>query len=250
MTRRKNRRISGDLAVDITPQESRFKIRPNDLKTISPLTKNQRDFFYAFEEDENIALMLHGVAGSGKTFIAMYNAFFDILHRNTPQKKIIVIRSAVPSREIGHLPGNEKEKSEVYMMPYKEICQELFPRFGEKAFTKLHEQGYIDFMITSHIRGLTLDNAIIIIDEVQNCNYMELNTIMTRIGKNSRLVVCGDFRQTDLNKKNDTSGLPKFFKIVERMPGFMKIEFGIEDIVRSDIVREWILASLEVEEMS
>lgn len=223
-------------------------IKKEDLKYIEPLTHNQQEFFNFYRKG-NKAILLHGVAGTGKTYIALYNAFKEILEDNSTYQKVIIVRSAVPSRDIGFLPGNEKEKTEVYSIPYQEICSELFPRQGALTFKKLCEQGLVDFMITSYVRGLTLDNAIVIVDEAQNMNDMELNSIMTRIGKNSKIIFCGDFRQTDLSKRSDMSGLKKFMEIAKHMPTFRRIEFDVDDIVRSSLVREYILARMAMEDM-
>ena len=229
-------------------EESRHKIKFSDLKQIYPLTHNQEQFFNLYRKGHN-AFLLHGVAGTGKTYIAMYNALYEILQNNTTYKKIIIVRSAVPSRDIGHLPGNEKEKTEVYVQPYREIATELLPKYGEKAFTKLKEQNLIDFMVTSYVRGLTLDNAIVIVDEAQNMTAHELDSIITRIGNNSKIIFCGDFRQTDLTKKHDVSGLNKFIGIIRHMPIFKFVEFEIEDIVRSSMVKEYIIARMHYEDI-
>lgn len=228
--------------------ESKHKVKHSDLKQIFPLTHNQETFFNLYRKGSN-AIMLHGVAGTGKTYIALYNAFQEILLPGSLQKKVVIVRSAVPSRDIGHLPGNEKEKTEVYVQPYREIASELFPRFGPNAFTKLKEQGYVDFMVTSYVRGLTLDNCIVIVDECQNMTDMELNSIMTRVGQNTKIVFCGDFRQTDLSKKHDCSGLNKFIGTISHMPSFRTVEFEVEDIVRSKLVKEYIIARMQYEDM-
>lgn len=237
-----------DTMISLENFESKHKIKSADLKEVYPLTKNQEIFFTTYRKG-NKALLLHGVAGTGKTYIALYNALEEILQANSNYKKVIVVRSAVPSRDIGHLPGNEKEKTEVYIQPYYEIATELFPRFGEKAFSKLREQSLIDFMVTSYVRGLTLDNSIVIVDECQNMTDMELNSIMTRVGQNSKIIFCGDFRQTDLNKKHDMSGLKKFIGITQHMTMFRHIEFDVEDIVRSALVKEYIIARLQYEDL-
>jgi predicted ribonuclease YlaK len=192
-------------------------------------------------------MVLHGCAGTGKTFIALYKALEEVLNREGFYKKVIIVRSAVPSRDIGHLPGDEKDKSEVYMAPYVNMCEELFPT-KQQSFQRLVEQKHLDFMITSFVRGITLDNAIVIVDECQNMNDMELNSIMTRIGTNSKIIFCGDFRQTDLYKRGDMSGLQKFMVIAESMPSFQTFEFDIDDIVRSDLVREYLLARMKYED--
>ena len=228
-------------------QESKHKVKLADLKEVWSLTENQEKFFNYYRKGHT-ALLCHGVAGTGKTYIAMHSAFKEILE-NSMYKKVIIVRSAVPSRDIGFLPGNEKEKVEVYSQPYQEICADLFPRFGERAYNKLKEQNLVHFMVTSYVRGLTLDNAIVIVDEAQNMNDMELNSIMTRIGKNTKVIFCGDFRQTDLQKRNDMSGLKKFMAIANHMPSFRHVEFEVDDIVRGPLVKEYIVARLACEEM-
>lgn len=190
-------------------------------------------------------MMLHGAAGTGKTFIAMYKALEEVMDKGNPYQKVVLVRSVVPSRDIGHLPGDEKEKTDVYLAPYKATCQQLFNT--DQAYERLVEQKNIEFMITSFVRGITIDNAVIIVDECQNMNFQELSSIMTRVGENTKIIFCGDFKQTDLCKKNDQSGLRDFVEIIKHMPSFRSIEFEIEDIVRSDLVREFIVANLHIQ---
>jgi len=223
---------------------NKLKIKQEDLKEITPLTINQNKFFDLYRNAQ--ILLLHGVAGSGKTYIALYKALEEVLNRTSTYKKVVVVRSAVPSREIGHLPGDEKEKAEVYQRPYEEICEDLFAR--KDAFSRLQEQNSINFMITSFVRGITLDDSIIIVDECQNMSDMELNSIITRVGNRSKIIFCGDFRQTDLYKKNDLSGLKKFMVILDMMPSARTIEFQVNDIVRSSLVKEYIIARMNYEE--
>lgn len=232
-----------------TEKEIKCKVKPSDLKDVKPLTQNQEAFFNYYNSGHS-ALLLHGVAGSGKTYIAIYSALKEILERKTPFRKLIIVRSAVPSRDIGHLPGDEKEKSEVYMIPYIDICASLLPRFGEQAWSRLVEQKSIEFMITSHVRGLTLDNAIVIVDEAQNMTDMELNSVMTRAGNDTKMIFCGDFRQTDLSRSHDMSGLKKFVSIVEHMNSFRVVEFDVSDIVRSALCKEYIIARMQYEDLT
>lgn len=189
--------------------------------------------------------MLHGAAGTGKTFIAMYKALEEVMGNRSTYDKVVIVRSVVPSREIGHLPGDEKEKTDVYLAPYKAICKDLFNT--DQAYERLVEQKNIEFLITSFVRGITIDKAIIVVDECQNMNFQELSSIITRVGEGSRILFCGDFKQTDLNKKHDQSGLKDFVQIINRMPSFRNIEFDVEDIVRSNLVKEFIVANLHFE---
>jgi phosphate starvation-inducible protein PhoH len=204
-----------------------------DLQEIEPLTKNQ---VIAFESNKN--LMLHGVAGTGKTFISCYLAFDDMV--KNIYERLVIIRSAVPTRDIGFLPGNEKEKASVYEEPYKDICIELFQR-GD-AYEILKTKGLVHFMTTSFIRGVTLRNATIMIDECQNMTFHELDSIITRIGQGCRVIFCGDFRQADLQR----NGLKDFVRILKAMEEFEFVDFEIKDIVRSEFVKQYIIAKTDL----
>lgn len=208
------------------------------LNEIEPLTQNQ---VRAFESSKN--LVMHGVAGTGKTYISMYLAFDD-MHKGLYEKTVL-IRSAVSTRDIGFLPGTHKEKAEVYEEVYKDVCIELFNR-GD-AYELLKKQGLVHFMTTSFIRGVTLRNAAIIVDECQNMSFHELDSIITRIGEGCRIIFCGDFRQTDFNTKSrEKSGLPEFLRILKAMDDFDMIDFTVKDIVRSDFVKRYIIAKQDL----
>jgi phosphate starvation-inducible protein PhoH len=204
-----------------------------ELQQIEPLTQNQ---LKAFESEKN--LVLHGVAGTGKTFISCYLAFDDMIKQE--YHKLVIIRSAVSTRDIGFLPGSEKEKASVYEEPYKDICIELFQR-GD-AYEILKTKGLVHFMTTSFIRGVTLRNATILIDECQNMSFHELDSIITRVGQGCRVIFCGDFRQSDLPK----NGLKDFIRILKAMESFDLVDFEINDIVRSDFVKAYITAKTEL----
>ena len=203
------------------------------LQEIEPLTQNQ---LLAFESNKH--LLLHGVAGTGKTFISCYLALDDMI--KGCYNNLVILRSAVPTRDIGFLPGNEKEKSAIYEAPYKDIAVELFGR-GD-AYEILKQKSIVHFMTTSFIRGITLRDAVIIIDECQNMTLHELDSIITRVGENCRVIFCGDFRQSDLGK----NGLEQFVSILKRMEQFDLIDFEIKDIVRSEFVKSYITAKTEL----
>ena len=225
-----------------------LEIKPDDLKTFEPLTDNQKAFFDAYKRGDYF-IALHGVAGTGKTFCALYKALEEVLDKTNPFKKIIIVRSAVPSREVGHLPGGINEKTEIYRQPYQQICHTLFGKID--AYQRLEEQGFIEFISTSFIRGMSFDDAIIIVDEMQNLTFEEIDTVMTRVGYRSKIIWCGDYRQTDLNKKkNDMSGILKFFDIAHHMASFTRVEFTADDIVRSSLVKDYILAKLNYEDFA
>lgn len=244
MARKANTKIHID---DEQPKiTNALKVRIDDLKTFEPLTNNQKRFFDAYKRGDYF-VALHGVAGTGKTFCALYKALEEVLDKSNPFRKIILVRSAVQSREIGHLPGDVGEKMEIYQQPYQQICETLFGR--KDAYQRLEEQGYIEFISTSFIRGMSFDDAIIIVDEMQNLTFEEIDTVMTRVGYRSKIVWCGDYRQTDLNKKkNDMSGILKFFDIAMHMGAFTRIEFTPDDIVRSSLVKDYILAKMTYED--
>ena len=160
-----------------------------EIQQIEPLTRNQ---LAAFESESH--LVLFGVAGTGKTFVGCYLAFDDMAKKE--YEKLVIIRSAVPTRDIGFLPGTEKEKASVYEEPYKDIAVDIFGR-GD-AYQILKAKGLVEFMTTSYIRGITLRDAVIIIDECQNMSFHELDSIITRVGRNCRVILAGDFGQSDL----------------------------------------------------
>lgn len=230
--------IKAMIEKDVKPTNG-LKMRGEDLINIKPKTAKQREFFEAYHQGLYFGA-LSGVAGTGKTYIAFYKALEEVMDRTTPYKKLVIIRSSVQSREMGHLPGDADEKMNMFTEPYKQIAAELFKR--RDAWDRLVEQGYVEFISTSFIRGTTFNNSIIILDESQNCNMHELDTIITRVGHTSKFFLCGDYRQVDLRKKDDKSGLLNFLTILRSMKSFVEIEFSVDDIVRSSLVKEYIIA--------
>jgi len=221
---------------------TRLKIVYDDLVFFDPLTRNQEKFYASYNKSP--LLILSGVAGSGKTFISLYKALEEILSRDSESNKVIIVRSAVPSRDLGALPGSIEEKTAIYELPYKDMCRKMFGR--KDAYERLKEQNVIEFVSTSYVRGLTFDNSIIIVDEFQNLNFHELDGIITRIGEFSKILFCGDVVQSDLlSKKSDVSGFNKFMNIMSHMNSVKHIDFGVEDIVRGALVKEYIIAKLK-----
>ena len=218
------------------------------MKTIVPLTDNQETLFKQYKLEQNI--VAYGAAGTGKTFITLYNALRDVLDEKTPYEKIYLVRSLVATREIGFLPGDHEDKSSLYQIPYKNMVKYMFEMPDDSAFEMLYgnlkTQGTISFWSTSFIRGTTLDNAIIIVDEFQNLNFHELDSIITRVGENSKIMFCGDATQSDLIKTNERNGIVDFMRILRVMPSMSMVEFGVEDIVRSGLCKEYLVAKMEL----
>ena len=219
------------------PKNNSLTVRLDDLMEYEPITINQQTAFEAWDEGDN--LVLTGSAGTGKTFIAMFMALEELLDVDNYYRRIIVIRSAVPTRDMGFLPGTAEEKKQMYTLPYKNICSELFN--DKTSWSKMVTAGQIQFESTSFIRGSTFDDSIIIVDEMQNLNFHELDSVITRVGRNSKIIFCGDYRQTDFRFDDEKEGIFKFMKIMEQMKDFSMINFGWDDIVRSDFVRDYIM---------
>ena len=217
------------------------------LVNIEPISENQKRLFNSYKEGKH--LVAYGCAGTGKTFITLYNALRDVLDESSPYEKIYIVRSLVATREIGFLPGDYEDKSDIYQVPYKHMVKYMFQMSSDADFEMLYgnlkAQDSIKFWSPPFLRGTPLDNAIVIVDEYQNLNFHELDSIITRIGENSKICFCGDARQTDLVKTNDRNGIVDFMNILRKMPSFDIIEFEIDDIVRSGLVKEYIIAKME-----
>ncbi len=208
------------------------------LIDVKAITEAQQSFFDNYDSGKSQLLL--GFPGTGKTFLSLYKAFHEIINGKTEVSRIIIVRSAVPTRDIGFLPGDLNEKSQIYELPYKRICSELFGR--DDAYEILVAKGVIQFMITSYVRGITLTNCIVIMDEFQNCTAHEADSVLTRLGRDSRAMFCGDFMQTDFTKLKDMD-IGKFVEVLESMVNWFSInEFGVEDIVRSGLVKAYIQA--------
>jgi predicted ribonuclease YlaK len=217
------------------------------LVDIEPLTDNQRKLFDSYKDQKHI--VAYGCAGTGKTFITLYNAIQDVLNERSPYEKVYIVRSLVATREIGFLPGSHDDKADIYQIPYKNMVKYMFQMPSDADFEMLYgnlkSQETIKFWSTSFLRGTTLDNAIVIVDEFQNLNFHELDSIITRVGENTKIMFCGDSTQSDLQKTNERNGIVDFMSVLRKMPSFDIIEFGVEDIVRSGLVKEYIIAKME-----
>ena len=247
---RKRKAEQQPIGVGLTAKQMKRKkpINADMLRDIDPLTENQQKLFESYSEGKNI--IAYGAAGTGKTFITLYNALCDVLDPSTPYEKIYIVRSLVSTREIGFLPGDHEDKSTLYQIPYKNMVKYMFelPSAAdfEMLYGNLKAQETISFWSTSFIRGTTFDRAIIIVDEFQNLNFHELDSIMTRVGENTKIMFCGDATQSDLIKQNERNGIVDFMRVLRLMSSIDIIEFGVEDIVRSGLVKEFILAKMEL----
>lgn len=213
------------------------KLDAGNLVTVDPMTQGQEVVFEAYKSGSH--LVLSGSAGTGKTFSALYLALEEVLDKSNNMESVVICRSIVPTREIGFLPGSLEEKLEAYTAPYVSICTELFE--DKEAYSKLSENGQIQFISTSHIRGTTINDAVVIVDEMQNLTFHELDSIITRVGHNCKIIFCGDYYQSDFVKEGDKRGIMKFMGILELMKNFTTVEFTWADIVRSDFVRDYIM---------
>ena len=249
MARRKRTSAEQPIGVGLTVKQMKRKkpLSSEYLVDVEPLTDNQKRLFESYKEGKH--LIAYGCAGTGKTFITLYNALQDVLDERTPYEKIYLVRSLVATREIGFLPGDHDDKADIYQIPYKNMVKYMFQMPSDADFEMLYgnlkAQESIKFWSTSFLRGTTLDNAIIIVDEFQNLNFHELDSIITRVGENSRICFCGDARQSDLTKMNEKNGILDFMRIIRSMPSFDVVEFDTEDIVRSGLVKEYIVAKIE-----
>lgn len=250
MTKRSRRQNSNLVFIDEYYDKDNSKefkkkksFTPLDLKNIKPKTDPQSQFFDAYFQRQIPIITQLGSAGTGKTAIALYAALLDILDSKSIYDKIIIVRSAVQARDIGFLKGDEDEKNEVYEAPYKALCDELM-RYKSNNYNNLKELGLLEFENTSFLRGQTWDNTVVIVDESQNMTYHELSTAVTRLGLNSRIIVCGDYKQVDLHKKGDKSGLEQFLAVLGNMSRDCVefVNYRPEHIVRSGLVKEFLLA--------
>ena len=250
MARRKRGSVDQPIGVGLTTKQMKRKkpLNADYLVDIEPLNDNQKRLFDSYKKSKNI--IAYGCAGTGKTFITLYNAMKDVLSDNNLYEKIYLVRSLVSTREIGFLPGDHEDKADIYQIPYKNMVKYMFQMPSDADFEMLYgnlkSQDTIKFWSTSFIRGTTLDNAIVIVDEFQNLNFHELDSIITRVGENTKIVFCGDASQSDLVKTNDRNGIVDFMNILRKMPSFDIIEFGIDDIVRSGLVKEYLTAKIEL----
>jgi predicted ribonuclease YlaK len=246
---RARKRNTPDIA-GMNPKQMKRKkpISSDYLLNIEPLTDNQRIMFEEYGRGQNI--FAYGAAGTGKTFLALYLALRDVLDEHTPYEKVYVVRSLVATREIGFLPGTHEDKASLYQIPYKNMVKYMFEMPNDGAFDMLYEnlkaQETISFWSTSFLRGTTLDKAIVIVDECQNLNFHELDSIITRVGEDTKILFCGDASQSDLQRSNERSGIIDFQRILQQMKEFSLVEYGVDDIVRSGLIKSYLIAKINL----
>ncbi len=247
MARRK--RVEQPIGVGLTTRQAKRKkpLSGEYLVDIDPLTENQKRLFDSYVEQKH--LVAYGCAGTGKTFCLLYNALKEVLDEKSPFEKVYIVRSLVPTREIGFLPGSHDDKADIYQIPYKNMVKYMFQMPSDADFEMLYgnlkAQETIKFWSTSFLRGVTLDNCIVIVDEFANLNFHELDSIITRVGENCKIMFSGDATQSDLIKTSEKNGIIDFMKVLRKMPSFDIIEFGVDDIVRSGLVRQYLIAKIE-----
>ena len=240
----RKKKMSVSVGAGMTAKQLRRKKPYNSdmMVPIEPITPNQTTAFAHYNEGKN--LFLYGAAGTGKTFITLYMALKQVLDPLTPYNKVVLVRSLVSTREIGFLPGDHEDKSALYQIPYKNMVKYMFELATDNDFEmlwgNLKAQESVTFWSTSFIRGTTLDASIVIVDESQNLNFHELDSIITRVGEDTKIMFCGDAAQTDLIRTNEKNGILDFQKIISMMPEFAQVEFGVDDIVRSGLVKSYI----------
>lgn len=248
MTRKRKSPISNFGSLTTRQMRQRKPINRELLDEVHPLTDTQREFFHAYESGK--CVVSYGSAGTGKTYVTLYNALKEVLDERTPYEKVYIVRSLVPTREIGFLPGSHDDKADLYQIPYKNMVQTMFYMESDQEFEmlygKLKEQETIKFWSTSFIRGTTLDNCIVIVDEFQNLSFHESCSIITRIGTDAKIMFCGDTNQSDLTRESERNGVLKFLQIMQRMESVDMIEYTVDDIVRSDFVKEFLVAKEEL----
>jgi len=245
---RKRRNPDQPIGIGMTVKQMKRKkpLNIDRLVDIKPVTENQTKLFDSYNRQKN--LFVYGCAGTGKTFCTLYLALKDVLNEITPYDRVVIVRSLVATREIGFLPGDHEDKSSLYQIPYKNMVKYMFEMTSDSEFEMLYgnlkQQESIKFWSTSFIRGTTLDNCIILVDECQNLNFHELDSIITRVGEDSKIIFCGDATQSDLTRNTERGGVIDFMKIIQRMPEFESIEFDVNDIVRSGLVKSYIVNKL------
>ena len=211
------------------------------VRHITAMTWAQTDMIEGYARGAN--LIAEGSAGTGKSFIASYLALNSLFTDKTIDK-VVVVRSAVATRDMGFLPGTLQEKSEVFSIPYKQIFNDLCE--NGTAWDILTKKSMVEFITTSYVRGITLDNAVVIIDEFQSMTAHELYSVLTRMGKNTRIIVCGDTKQTDLDGRKEKSCYDWFMGVANKMTDWFHItKFVQQDIVRSPFVKALIMATEE-----
>jgi len=244
MSRKRKSTTSVGISTTTRNRRKQQAITLDHLVELQPLTANQEKLFDAYDKGKFI--VAHGYPGTGKSLSLLYKALEDVLDPTTPYEKVIMVRSTVATRDIGFLKGNVEDKISEYEKPYKYMIKKLFTVDTEEEYELLYgllkAQKSFYFMSTSFIRGMTFDNCIIIVDEFSNMSFHELDSLITRVGMNCKIHFSGDIAQSDLLKKSEKDGVLSFLQVISEMESFVRIDFGIDDICRSGLVKEYIIA--------
>lgn len=234
LSKRQRRRLKNEGLLDVKqPTNTGIYLKP-----VVPKTENQELIFENFNKNH---LFVHGSAGTGKTFVLLYLALKSVLNPNTPYDRVKIFRSAVTTRRIGYLPGNIVAKMESFELPYDDIVGELVGR--DDAYAIMKHKELIEFHPTSFLRGATYNNSIVLVDECQNLTWHEFSSLITRCGRNSKYLFSGDSTQSDLERQYEFLDIHRMIQICESMPSFELVEMEIDDIVRSGLVKEFLIHS-------
>jgi predicted ribonuclease YlaK len=232
----------------MSEQKKVKEITDSQLIKIKPVTDNQKVTFEAFKKGQNI--FQYGAAGTGKTFVALYLELKEVLDLKSPYDRVCLVRSLMTTKDISFIPSNENDTALLYQTVYQNMVQFMFEQPNEDAFSSLYDrlkaQQSLYFLSTSFLRGLTFDNSIIVVDECQNLNFHELDTIITRVGQNSRIIFCGDVDQSDLVRTQEKNGILDFTRVLEQMDEFTLVEYNLGDIVRSGFVRNYLINKIKL----
>ncbi|MBW7937072.1 MAG: PhoH family protein, partial [Flavobacteriales bacterium] len=203
----------------------------NDGLIIKSRTDNQSKLIEAIRQNDLVFAI--GPAGTGKTYIAVAMAVKALKAKEV--RRIILTRPAVEAGEnLGFLPGDLNEKLSPYLQPLFDALRDMIPAEKLKMY---NESGVIQVAPLAYMRGRTLDNAFVILDEAQNATHNQMKMFLTRMGKSAKFIVTGDITQIDL-PRNQRSGLPESMRLLEKIKGIQFVHFGEKDVVRHDLVRK------------
>jgi len=238
MSRKRRRRVAEEAPITTTRDVStRREYRA--LRTVEPRNEAQKQYLETIEN--SIITVGLGPAGSGKTYLAVYEALCHLWNKKTTGiKRLIITRPAIEAGEkLGFLPGDLGDKLDPYMRP---VYDALYDIASIDIAKEKIEKGYIEVAPLAYMRGRTFNNAFILLDEAQNATLEQLKMVLTRVGENCKLVIDGDPFQSDLPHYHRKSGLCELPTILEGVPKVGIVSFSPSDIVRSQVVRNVVSA--------